>query len=151
VLNGDWRTLGLGAGLKRLQSDLDSAVADPTLFWDLSGVQAIDHTGAILLWRSWGRKLPQRCDIPPRVLELLEELPEPPQPAARQPMGPGAPLVGIGNLVFRTLSQSRILLTLAGTLLLDFAGALRNTRRFPALEVSAGIYRTGVQALGITA
>ncbi|MFP3693255.1 ABC transporter permease, partial [Burkholderia sp. SIMBA_048] len=47
--------------------------------------------------------------------------------------------------------NGRALLVMLGQLVLDFVGMLRRPSRGPWREISAQVYRTGAQALGITA
>ena len=75
---------------RRVQSALGGAgsVAD----WDLRGVQALDHLGALTLWDHWGRQWPAALQASDDQRALLERVaayppsaPSSPSPRARHP------------------------------------------------------------------
>ena len=51
VLSGAWTLRALRFRLTELTPRLAEYAAAPAAQWDLRGVQAIDHAGAMLLWR----------------------------------------------------------------------------------------------------
>ncbi|KAG0768035.1 hypothetical protein G6F22_017555 [Rhizopus arrhizus] len=57
----------------------------------------------------------------------------------------------LGGAIFRGAENGRALLVMLGQLVLDFGAMLRRPRLGPWREISAQVYRTGAQALGITA
>ncbi|MFU1949212.1 MlaE family ABC transporter permease, partial [Bordetella avium] len=57
----------------------------------------------------------------------------------------------IGQAIFDAAHNGIMLLRMLGQLVLDFIGLLLRPSRGPWREISAQIYRTGAQALGITA
>src|SRR3990172_10094794 len=54
-LSGAWTLRALRFRLTELAPRLAECAAAPSSQWDLRGVQAIEHAGAMLLWRAWGR------------------------------------------------------------------------------------------------
>jgi phospholipid/cholesterol/gamma-HCH transport system permease protein len=60
-------------------------------------------------------------------------------------------LVAPGVQVLRALDHGRDFVELVGHVSLEFARMMRHPARAPWREISANIYRTGTQALGITA
>ena len=58
ALSGQWTTLGLARRVSGLKAELARHSADPDVWWDLSRLENLDQTGALLLWRAWGRVLP---------------------------------------------------------------------------------------------
>ena len=75
ALTGDWTTLGLARRALRLERELMGHAARPLVAWDLSRVEMLDGTGALLLWRAWGRALPERLVIPAVLKEYFIRLP----------------------------------------------------------------------------
>jgi phospholipid/cholesterol/gamma-HCH transport system permease protein len=61
-----------------------------------------------------------------------------------------SPSCGSGR-VLGWLEQLREMVQLIGRLLLDAIDLVRHPRRWPAREISAGVYRAGAQAMGILA
>ena len=45
--------------------DCPSDAADPMSSWDLRDVDVIDHAGALLLWRAWGRRRAEHLVLKP--------------------------------------------------------------------------------------
>src|SRR6185295_11256519 len=58
TLVGDWTALGLRHEARGLRKELARYASDPSLRWDVSRVRTLDHVGALLLWRAWGRHMP---------------------------------------------------------------------------------------------
>ena len=56
VLSGAWNLRSLEQRLGEFERELARIAADPACGWDLRGVDVIDHAGAMLLWRAWGRR-----------------------------------------------------------------------------------------------
>lgn len=153
VLSGDWTTLGLAARLAHLKHELARSMTHPRISWDLSRLDKLDHTGALLLWRVWGRSLPERLVVSTAFKEYFTRLPAAPDSdgarPARRRTAQAIELLGKGALNF--LDQLRDLVWLLGRVLLDLANLARYPQRWPVREISAGIYRTGAQAMGILA
>ena len=148
-LAGAWTLRSLQSRLQELESEL--ARADDGR-WDLTAIDTLDHTGALLLWRAWGRRLPGSAEIRPEHVALFERLearePRPIRRGRRRFIGPVEAL-GRGVLSFtRNLAGMTVLL---GRVALEALRLVRYPARTPWREISANIYRTGAQALGITA
>ena len=135
---------------RRVQSALGGAgsVAD----WDLRGVQALDHLGALTLWDHWGRQWPAALQASDDQRALLERV------AAYPPSAPSSPspslaqrLDALGVGVIGAALQVRDFITLMGQLLLDFLRLLAAPQRGPWRDFSGHLYRIGAQALPITA
>ena len=54
-VSGVWNLRSLTPFLARLEASLKAYREAPA--WDLSAVTALDHAGALLLWRTWGRRM----------------------------------------------------------------------------------------------
>lgn len=133
----------LKASLARLPRDLA---------WDLTRVTTLDQAGALLLWQAWGRQMPDVIDMRPEQDFLFSHLNVPPEPMrprhrASRLVHP-LRLLGRGSLYF--LEHVSGFVMLVGRVSLDLLMLVRHPARTPWKEISANLYRTGAQALGIT-
>ncbi|KDB86472.1 ABC transport permease subunit [Bordetella bronchiseptica D756] len=152
-VSGDWSMQALAAPGEVERRRAALARVDPDQRWDLRGVERLDTIGAHLLWGAWGQQLPERVrwsDGQREVFQTLqrnrgEALPAP-APADRWGW-----LRAIGDAVFDAGRNGRALIIMFGQLVLDLGAFLRRPSRGPWREISAQVYRTGAQALGITA
>ncbi|KCV61261.1 ABC transport permease subunit [Bordetella bronchiseptica 99-R-0433] len=152
-VSGDWSMQALAAPgeVARRRAALARVGADQR--WDLRGVERLDTIGAHLLWGAWGQQLPERVrwsDGQREVFQTLqrnrgEALPAP------APVDRWGWLRAIGDAVFDAGRNGRALIIMFGQLVLDLGAFLRRPSRGPWREISAQVYRTGAQALGITA
>lgn len=120
--------------------------------WDLRRVSALDHAGALLLWRAWGRSRAAHLEMRPEHEPLFAHV------AA---MGRGGlrhrrsrwrmPVLVLGEWILGLLGHLLAATMLMGQVMLDAASLVRHPSRIPWREISANIYHTGAQALGITA
>jgi phospholipid/cholesterol/gamma-HCH transport system permease protein len=151
LLSGAWVLRALLPRAPQLYRQLRAYAHDPNLRWDLSGVQTLDTAGALLLWRSWGRRRPNltlRAELEPAFAKLLPTAAPPP---AQRPRDLLAPLVLIGGTVLSLGEQAAQIVLLAGQLALDVLQLVRHPGSIPWREISANVYRTGAQALPIIA
>jgi phospholipid/cholesterol/gamma-HCH transport system permease protein len=138
--------------MRQISSALQALPKDGALQWDLSRIAALDHIGAQLLWNAWGKVRPPHLILARQHEEFFSRL----ESAGPLVLPPQAihHLFSIDTLVRWTQAISDHLLgfmALIGQLVLDigqFAGA---PQRGPWKEISANVFRTGYQALGITA
>ena len=150
-LTGRWTQQGIIPRLSELSALLDRLERGPAT-WDLSAVQALDYMGAALLWRAWGRRRVERLVLRPehdalfRRLDARESTPE--ARAGTSLMG-AVGAVGLG--VLRSLGHVRDVLAILGAFAIDLARFITRPATIPWREISASVYRTGAQALGITA
>jgi len=151
VLKGDWTTLALAPKARDMSEQLRQWAAHPRASWDLSGMEKLDQTGALLLWRTWGRSFPATLVMPPPLQEHFTHIPKAVVSGSHSPvrLRLSQLVARIGYGTFDFLRQQRAMVVLLGRLLLDVADVVRQPRRWPGREVSAGVYRGGAQALGI--
>jgi len=150
-LSGAWVLLSLLPQAAQLHRQLLVYARDVDVVWDLRDVQTLDTVGALLLWRSWGRRRPQWI-LRPEHEPAFASLPS--EPFAPPPRRARGPLVAIGVLGRNFLSlaeQAAQLALLAGLLFLDLVQLARHPTLIPWPEISANIYRTGARALPIIA
>lgn len=153
-LAGDWTAVALaeaGAVAHRRQA-LPPAAQD--MGWDLLGVTRLDTVGAHLIWHAWGGKLPARARLSDRQRLVFQVLAD---HAGQECAAPSVRvdrlewLRKIGDMWANAAENGRALLALFGQLVLDFLGLLARRWRVPWKPISAQVYHTGAQALGITA
>ncbi len=151
-VRGSWSLQALQPRLAELHTELARASADATAIWDLRPVAHLDHAGAALLWHAWGRPGTPRAALRSehesffRRLAAAAEAPPPPPIRRWQRL---AWLPAVWGL--RLYAHARDLVLLVGALVLDGIRMLARPSRAPWREISANLYRTGAQALGITA
>ena len=152
LLLGQWTAgqLSVRRVWRRVQSALGGAgsVAD----WDLRGVQALDHLGALTLWDHWGRQWPaalQASDDQRALLERVAAYPPSAPSSASPSLAQRLDELGVG--VIGAALQVRDFITLMGQLLLDFLRLLAAPQRGPWRDFSGHLYHLGAQALPITA
>ena len=128
--------------------------------WDLRDVQRLDHTGAQLLWNTWGRQWPQTLHALPAQRAMLDRV-------VRYTINPPVSarktrvqwvwqrlvkrFLNLGNLVLHALDHTRDLIRLVGQLLLDLIRMARKPGDGPWRDVSGHLYSIGATAMPITA
>ncbi len=151
-LSGAWDIRALESRAAALQSALRDAGPAQISLWDLTQIQRFDHIGAMLVWRTWGRCRPGRLQIRQEHeiffggCETAEAVASSPAAPERFPL-----LLALGRGVWAVTGHVVEMLRLFGQLLIDAASVARQPLLRPWREFSAGIYKIGVQALGITA
>ncbi|HJT52145.1 MAG TPA: ABC transporter permease [Nitrosospira sp.] len=151
LLIGNCTLAALGQQLQPLFAELSSCAKEQNLRWDLSGLTQLDDAGAVLLWQAWSGRRPADLLLRPeheRFFDRLERLPAPPEPVPRDRLWL---ITVVGKAVFLLWEHLTGLIVLSGQLLLDAVYLATHPARIPGREISANLYRTGAQALGITA
>lgn len=150
---GCWNLLSLMPHVEELRAELDQLrAATHDLRWDLTGVEVMDLAGAAMFWRAWGRTRAPLLVMRPEHEALFRRLrSEAPLAKLADPFDFPRPFVLVGTAMLRALAHARDLVALVGFLTLDAARIVAHPRRAPWREISANIYRSGAQALGITA
>jgi phospholipid/cholesterol/gamma-HCH transport system permease protein len=151
VLTGKFTLAALGRRMHALSSDLTAYAADPELEWDLTGIAQMDDAGAVLLWRAWGSRRPPRLQLRPEQERLFTRMKEAPPSPPPPKMDLLWPITMVGRAVFLLWEHLTGLAVLVGQMLLDTGYLISHPSRIPWREISANLYRTGAQALGITA
>ena len=152
-LSGDWnvQTLSLKGEVQRRRRSLQAVGVK--VKWDLSTIARLDTVGAQLLWQHWGQTIPADAVLSESQDALFKILAA--HPLAALPIASSREWLGwvldIGRPVLNALDHGRMLLVLLGSLLFNLVKFLIHPLRGPWREISAQIFRTGAQALGITA
>lgn len=151
--SGTWQVHALANRLtvKTVQASLKQ-LKGKKVRWDLSGIVAMDHIGAQMLWNAWDKQRPadlvlaQGHDEFFKRLESASHLQLPRQRTHR--------LTSVMKLGFAVMGFFEHLLgfvKLIGQVTQDIIRFARNPMRGPWREISANIYHAGFEALGITA
>ena len=152
-LAGEWDVQALSVRGEVVRRRRQLAAVAPTASWDLTGIDQLDAVGAQLFWQRWGKKLPEKATLSEGQKNLFSILaanpvaPEPPAP----PRDWLAGIRAIGAGIYQAVDHGRDLLILLGDILFDFARVIVQPLLGPWREISAQVFRTGTQALGILA
>jgi len=150
-LSGEWTLARLPppiAGVETQLRDLSARAAN----WNLEGIERLDSVGAILLWRAWGRQWPASLAVTPAHRHVLERAAG---IVARDGSGgvaerfPGIRL--IGRIALTALKDLLGIIALIGQVVLDVTYLFSHPRDIPWREFSANLYKSGAQALPVTA
>lgn len=151
---GDWSVLALAqAGEVERRRTAMARAAEEGVRWDLHGISRLDTIGALLIWQAWGEKLPERVRWSAGQQDVFNALAMNKGEVQAAPSKPEswAWVRALGGAIFQAAENGRALLIMLGQLILDLGSMLRRPRLGPWREISAQVYRTGAQALGITA
>ncbi|MEO8992386.1 MAG: ABC transporter permease [Nitrosospira sp.] len=151
MLIGNFTLATLGRRLRALSAELNNEAANAKLHWNLTGVLHMDDAGAVVLWQAWNSCRPQHLVLRPeheKFFDRLEEIPAPPTPVPSDLLWP---IRAVGDAVFLLWKHLVGLVLLSGHLLLDTIYLVAHPVQIPWREISANLYRTGAQALPITA
>jgi phospholipid/cholesterol/gamma-HCH transport system permease protein len=155
VAKGVWQVHALCAkrgSLKGINRELSELNGDADLEWDLSQVDSIDHIGAQMFWNAWGKRRPARLKLDPRqedVFSRIEEASLNELPRQRRIHFGWVIALGAGMLAFFEHLHGFVLLI--GRLVQDIWRFVRHPLTGPWKEISANVFHSGFQALGITA
>ena len=151
-LSGSWTLAVVGAEVGALQAQLAALAAETGMRWDCSGIEAVDSTGALLLWRAWGRKLPASVQLQAEHRRIFERLVAT-DAAAQDDTGTSAFawLRRTGALVLDLKAHLIDFVALLGQFALNIAYLCRYPAELPRREISANLFKAGVRAMPVTA
>ena len=150
-LVGDWTLAHLSRPFDVLESRLRELALAPC-YWDFSGVSRLDSAGALLLWRAWGRRWPDDVLVSEALRSVLNRAATVPEaPLVETPTDYFAVVVALGRVILSGARNFRDLVALLGQLVLDVVYLFSHPKDIPWREFSANIYRSGAQALPVTA
>ena len=151
TLTGDWTLARLPTPIAGLESRLRELSTGHVL-WDLQAVSRLDSVGAILLWRAWGRRWPASLEVPASHRSALERAAAIPMDRRSSPRRQGFAWVSaLGALLLAAAANLRDIIALIGQLLLDSGHLIAHPGEFPWREFSANLFKSGAQALPVTA
>jgi phospholipid/cholesterol/gamma-HCH transport system permease protein len=154
VASGVWQVHALAerGAIKTITATLDTLKGQPALAWDLSKIVSLDHIGAQMLWNAWGKKRPAQLELAGRQEELFNRIEEAGKlqlPRTRPNRLNWVMVLGFGMLSF--FEHLHGFIKLIGQVVQDIGRFIRHPMTGPWREVSANIFHSGFQALGITA
>jgi len=156
VLTGRWTLRALAENGKTdaaWQNHLQELGRHDAVSWNCLDIEALDSVGALLLWHTWERKLPELLLISPAHLQIFERIAASDrEPAAVVvPRSPFEGLIVLGASVLAFKRHVIDFIDLLGRLVLDLFHLLRHPADLPGREISANIYKSGVRAMPVTA
>jgi phospholipid/cholesterol/gamma-HCH transport system permease protein len=152
ALRGAWTADGLTADRGWRAAMAALAAAGAAGRWDLRGLDALDHLGALTLWNHWGRQWPPSVEADEGQRALIARVAIfPPEPLPGRVNTWARRVDALGVQVVRALIQVRDFVALLGQLLLDLVRLLAAPRWGPWRDFSGHLYRIGAQAMPITA
>lgn len=155
TLAGSWqvRALAEGNAMQTITAALQAPCkATDEVHWDLSQVTALDYIGAQLLWDAWGKKCPAQLTLATQHEDFFHRLEDTGPLALKKP--PKKYWYAPTSLrLLKDKLQDHLIgfVSLIGQLVMDLGRFVKEPVRGPWKEISANIFHTGYQALGITA
>lgn len=151
ALTGDWKLGRILPRFAELERALRACGREPNAHWDLRAA-ILDDAAALLLMDAWHGQRPPGLALGPEQATLLSALERAPTPQTRsRPRRLTEPLVYLGYTLFALIAQLHAIVVLVGHVLIEALGLLAHPARIPWREISANVFRTGAQALPITA
>ncbi len=151
TLSGEWTLATLPTPIAALEARL-RALTESQASWDLQGILRLDSVAALLLWRSWGQRWPDALAAGAAQRSVLARVADIHRDRRAAPRRPHFVwLYDLGRLVLRARKNLVDIVALIGQLLLDVGYLFAHPRDFPWREFSATLYKSGAQALPVTA
>jgi phospholipid/cholesterol/gamma-HCH transport system permease protein len=151
TLSGDWTLSNLMTNLELLKN-IKKAANTANVNWDLNSINILDNATALILWQSWGSKLPVDLKIKPEHQRLLEKWQSQSIPTLEKPhFSIEQTLLSFSQMMRGLFGQVLTFMTILGQLVLDTSYLIRHPKDIPWPDISITVYDSGVRALGITA
>jgi phospholipid/cholesterol/gamma-HCH transport system permease protein len=147
TLSGSWNLLVDKQRRRRLLREFRRLGSPGDYCWDLHQVDALVSTGALVVWRVWQGRLPERLACNDDQRHLFKRLAD--MPALDEPARTGSLhwLERLGAGILAVLATGGGILLLVGQLMLDIAYCVRHPRVIPWKEISANVYHIGASAM----
>ncbi len=154
IATGAWQVHALAQAdiLPGIRNTLEDLGSQHDARWDITGMSALDHIGAQVLWDAWGGVRPAALELTPAQQQTFARL----EAAGTLALPDESGHAAISWALLK--HQAGVLMNhfngavgLIGQLVLDTARFIRHPVDGPWKELSANIYHAGFQALGITA
>ncbi|MBL78945.1 MAG: ABC transporter permease [Nitrosomonadaceae bacterium] len=151
ILSGNFTLNELEKRSQLLSTELSPLASKSNLHWDLTGIKQMDDTGALLLWRIWGEHQPPFIKLRREHEKIFNRIENTIAISQLRPQVRFNPIRALGETSIVAWGHLVGIITLTGQLLLDTKYLFSHPSRTPWREISATLFRTGAQALGITA
>ena len=148
VLSGEWT---LAALLPFLDAMRQVLAATEVIEWDLREIERLDSAAAVFLWRAWGRNWPVRLELADGLRLIIERAATISHSIPKSSQTPVGFIERTGRVFLRILRQMAGVIALLGQLLIDSLQLLRRPQDIPWKEFSANFYKSGAQALPVSA
>jgi phospholipid/cholesterol/gamma-HCH transport system permease protein len=147
TLFGSWNLLVDKQRRRRLFRGFRRLGPPDNYCWDLQQVDALDSTGALVLWKVWQGRLPEQLACSDDQRHLFQRLAD--MPALGEPARAGSLnwLERLGSGIVAVLATGGGIFVLIGQLMLDIGYCVRHPRVIPWKEISANIYHIGATAM----
>lgn len=153
MLSGEWTLVMMDASIGALAASLEEHAADAEITWNCLNVETMDSAGAMLLWRTWQRKLPIALHARPEQLHIFQRIGRL-DLVSRTSLAPSSPfeaIMAVGSGLLGFGHHLRDITRLIGQLLLDVVHLARKPSETPLREISANMFKGGVRAMPVTA
>ncbi len=151
-LIGQWSLRVPSNNFAKLKKSLDPFFKDTLTYWDLCEVEQLDAAGASTLLSGWGGKLGKNVSLKPEHAKLLNELSSLERPPVKSvEVDFLAPFHNLGKSVFYIWHHFTDFTDLLFSLSIEILYLFRRPKDFPWREFSANVYKSGVNALPVTA
>ncbi len=135
-----------------LRQKINALAADKNLQWDMASIDVLDSASALVIWKAWGKSLPDALQLRPEHQRLFEHWQAQKIPEAGSTASNSSLIVNyVRHMLGNFGGQLLALVTMLGQLVLDMGYLLLHPAEVPWSEISITIYESGVRALGITA
>lgn len=154
IASGVWQVHGMSQRgvLRGITQQLAGLKDKGACSWDLSNIESLDHIGAQMFWNTWNKARPARLTLDPRQEDLFKRIEAASQiKLPRRRVSPFDWIIDLGAGVLDFFEHLRGFVGLIGIVIQDLWRFARRPATGPWREISANIYHSGFQALGITA
>lgn len=153
VLAGRWTLSMLVPFVDDLARRLGEHASDEQIVWNCEEIEALDSTGAILLWRAWKHRRPHALHARQEHLHLFEHIEKADlrRPITTTPRSRLQLMMALGSGSLRFWRGLLDMVELVGQLVLVCVHLVRKPDDIPWREITANLYKSGVQAMPVTA
>jgi phospholipid/cholesterol/gamma-HCH transport system permease protein len=151
-LSGQWSLREPANDFSKLKKSLQPLFADALTTWDLQEIEQLDAAGASTLLSIWNNSLASNISIKPEHTAIFNMLISLPRPAAKKIERDWLlPLTTTGKGILHLAHHFKEFARLLFLLLIEIAYSIHHPRDFPLREFSANVFKSGVNALPVTA